>query len=87
MVLWNSLREIAREVDDLWVVMEDFNFILYNTKKSGNLVPSLSKLVDFRVCIYRCELYELPNTSYPLHGPINKVIHQFFPSWIECFVI
>nr|XP_016513341.1 PREDICTED: uncharacterized protein LOC107830328 [Nicotiana tabacum] len=57
--LWDSLYEMARNMDQAWLVGGDFNVIWDEEEKFGGLPVSLNEIDDFRHCINTCNLFDL----------------------------
>ncbi|XP_075074764.1 uncharacterized protein LOC142162321 [Nicotiana tabacum] len=57
--LWDSLYEMARDMEAPWLVGGDFNVIWDEEEKFGGLPVSLNEIDDFRHCINTCNLFDL----------------------------
>uniref|UniRef100_A0A1U7WFH7 Uncharacterized protein LOC104228034 n=1 Tax=Nicotiana sylvestris TaxID=4096 RepID=A0A1U7WFH7_NICSY len=57
--LWDSLYEMARDMDAPWLVGGDFNVIWDEEEKFGGLPVSLNEIDDFRHCVNTCNLFDL----------------------------
>lgn len=53
---WADLRELHKRASHPWVVMGDFNEILYAHEKGGNERPPNSMMREFRNCLGECSL-------------------------------
>lgn len=52
--LWKSLVDISATNSSPWVVLGDFNSILLSKEKSGDSTIYLSKMANFRYCVFTC---------------------------------
>ncbi|XP_070009705.1 uncharacterized protein [Nicotiana sylvestris] len=57
--LWDSLYEMARDMDAPWLVGGDFNVIWDEEEKFGGLPVSLNEIDDFRHCVNTCNIFDL----------------------------
>ena len=58
-VSWQLLDSLSRQCNLPWVVLGDFNEILYSNEKLGGAMREAKKIVDFRDCLNRCGLVDL----------------------------
>jgi len=58
--LWDDLRELADEIDELWMVIGDFNAILHeHERRGGSINPYLHGMYDLRNTIHDCNLIDI----------------------------
>ncbi|CAL1370678.1 unnamed protein product [Linum trigynum] len=89
--LWNSLRDIAEDISDPWLVAGDFNSILYASEKSGGAPFDASRVRDFQDCVLDAGLIDLGFSGPPFtwfhagkkeridQGMVNAAWHSAFP--------
>lgn len=59
MALWESLRDTAHSVQDLWIVKGDFIMIISDKDKLGGLPVTIVETDDFKHYINLCNLEDL----------------------------
>lgn len=59
MELWESLEEMAQNINDPRIVRGDFNVITNDREKLGGLSGTLSETEEFRHCIYVCNFEDM----------------------------
>lgn len=47
-----------------WIVLEEFNNVLHDGDRTGELPITFSKVIDFQNCIDLCGLTEFQSTAY-----------------------
>jgi len=57
--LWQTLRDIATNMDDAWCMLGDFNAVLYKGDKMGGNEIQDHEVQPFSECIHDCGLQEL----------------------------
>ncbi|XP_060216615.1 uncharacterized protein LOC132644079 [Lycium barbarum] len=57
--LWDSLYNLADQMELPWLVGGDFNFIMNEDEKIGGLPVYLDEYEDFAFCITSCELFDI----------------------------
>jgi hypothetical protein len=71
-LLWEDLREIARNMKDAWLLAGDFNDIASVEEKKGGAIPSMRRCSKFRERINACKLLDLGamGPKYTWRGPL-----------------
>lgn len=61
--LWDSLAVIFSSINDAWIVLEDFNYYRFSSKKKdGNPIPH-NKFFDLNHMIFLTNLRDLSSIS------------------------
>lgn len=61
--LWSYLDAVSRNIGSPWIVMGDFNSVLYIEDRVGGNLITMAKITEFHRCIEQCELVELPTSG------------------------
>ena len=56
---WDDIRNLHSKSNHPWVVLGDFNEILYPSKKEGGVARPLGMMREFRECLMDCGLEDL----------------------------
>ncbi|KAJ8444130.1 LOW QUALITY PROTEIN: hypothetical protein Cgig2_029905 [Carnegiea gigantea] len=62
--LWEDLIHIAKEMDEAWCVLGDFNAVLYPGDRMGGTDVQFHEIKNFSDCIITCELSNGPYYTY-----------------------
>ncbi|XP_019186519.1 PREDICTED: uncharacterized protein LOC109181223 [Ipomoea nil] len=76
---WDLIRSLASRSDLPWVIIGDFNDLLYQYEKRGRNLHPDSLLRGFGETIEECGLTQLPMSGYPYTWEKGKGT----PNWIE----
>ena len=57
--LWQDLKEISQQTEDAWLVIGDFNAILYMQDRLRGDEVQKSEVREYAECIDHCELTEM----------------------------
>ncbi|XP_019168052.1 PREDICTED: uncharacterized protein LOC109163801 [Ipomoea nil] len=76
---WDLIRSLAGKSDLPWVIIGDFNDLLYQCEKQGGNPHPDSLLRGFGEAIEECGLTQLPMSGYPFTWEKGKGT----PNWIE----
>jgi hypothetical protein len=60
---WNCLRDLCNRSSLPWLVLGDFNEILYSEEKEGGNPRPLRMMQEFRNCVSSCELHDMGCTG------------------------
>ena len=58
-ISWHLLDSLSTQCNLPWVVLGDFNEILYSNEKLGGAMREAKQMEDFRDCLNRCGLVDL----------------------------
>ena len=58
-ISWHFLDTLSTQCNLPWVVLGDFNEILFSNEKLGGVVCEVKQIVAFRECLNRCGLVDL----------------------------
>ncbi|XP_075099940.1 uncharacterized protein LOC142176380 [Nicotiana tabacum] len=81
--LWDSLYEMARDMEAPWLVGGDFNVIWDEEEKFGGLPVSLNEIDDFRHCINTCNLFDLGFKGIEVQH-LSKTGSDHSPMYLKC---
>ncbi|XP_062112848.1 uncharacterized protein LOC133824003 [Humulus lupulus] len=92
--LWMDLEEISMQIQGPWIVMGDFNDILFSNERVGK-GSTKSPTQDFRDCVEKCNLEDLKysgifytwnNKQKPEDRVFSKLDRALVnPQWTDCF--
>ncbi|XP_062114228.1 uncharacterized protein LOC133825279 [Humulus lupulus] len=92
--LWMDLEEISLQIQGPWIVMGDFNDILFSNERVGR-GSTKSPTQDFRDCVAKCSLDDLKysgifytwnNKQKPEDRVFSKLDRALVnPQWTDCF--
>ncbi|KAF3653433.1 hypothetical protein FXO37_16988 [Capsicum annuum] len=61
--LWNHLKMLSQNCNQVWMVLGDFNAVFQKENRIGGSRVTLAEVEDFQDCIDACDLEELPHTG------------------------
>jgi len=71
-LMWEAIRSLKGEPTTPWLIMGDFNEILYNSEKKGGRSRSQRQLQSFHDILSKCELNDMGFRGICLHGEEAK---------------
>lgn len=54
---------IISDIKKPWIVLGDFNAVIYQVEKVGGRSPNKITRLDFKNCLKNCELIQAPKTG------------------------
>ena len=58
-LFWEYLQNLARHISLPWVILEDFNDMIYEDEKHGGIPVNRTRISAFRNCMDKCGLMDL----------------------------
>lgn len=81
--LWAQLGNMNNRVNSPWLIIGDFNSILYNNDCIGGTAVTVGEVQDFKEYVKKCDLMELPYGGHRYTWNDKHGKYRIFPRLIR----